>query len=66
MKSEILMSETKLQWINNVVLAEKFVKFYYSLVSPIFFQYWITVKLGDNLKNSIWNPFYEQGQTWLL
>ena len=30
------------------------------------FQYWITVKLGNNLKNPIWNHFYEQGQPWLL
>ena len=24
------------------------------------------MKLGDNLKNAIWNHFYEQGQLWLL
>ena len=59
MKSGILLSETKLQWINNVAFAKKFVN---SIIHPIFFQYWITMKLDDNLKNPIWNPFYEQKQ----
>ena len=50
--------------MNNVVFGETFVNSI--LVSPIFFQYWITAKLGDDLKNPTWNPFYEQGQPWLL
>ena len=44
----------------------KICKFYYTLVSPIFFQYWVTKKFGNNLKNPISNPFYEQGQPLLL
>ena len=47
--------ETKTQWINY--------KFYSTLVSPIFFQFWITMKLGDNLKNPMWNLFLWIGTT---